>query len=151
MLTLFELNQYLLDNNIEFEIIAHSKPIISKMDAADIFDIDKAAPAFVLKSENHIFTLITSSKIKHIDFKLLKSILGCSNLCFADKKEVFDSTGYEIGSIPLIGHGLPCILDAQLFDFVFIYGGSGDSFHTLKISPNDVLKLNNAKTISFCL
>ena len=150
MLTLNELSQYLNQHNIDFEIIAHNKPIISKMDAEGLFDIEKAAPVFILKTETYLFAFVLSSKRERIDFKLLRNALGCSKLSFADKKEVLDATGYEVGSIPLIGHGIPCILDSQLMNYDYIFGGTGDAFHTLKISPNDVLKLNcNAKIIDY--
>jgi len=150
MLTLNELDQYLNKQNIHYEIITHSNPIISKMDAKNIFDIKKAAPVFILKTETYLFAFILSSKRERIDFKLLKNALGCAKLSFADKKEVLDATGYEVGSIPLIGHGLPCILDDQLLHFDVVYGGTGDPYHTLKISPSDILKLNNdAKIISY--
>jgi len=52
-------------------------------------------------------------------------------------------TGYKAGSIPLIGHNLPCVFDDCLLDYDYIYGGSGDELHTLKIAPNDVMRLNN--------
>ncbi|MDR2916121.1 MAG: YbaK/EbsC family protein [Tannerella sp.] len=150
MFTLHELAQYLSNNMINYEIIPHDKPIISKMDATDLFDVNKAAPTFILKTEVHLFAFILSPKRERINFKLLKEALGCAKLSFADEKEVLDATGYEIGRIPLVGHDLPYVLDSQLFDFDFIYGGTGDPYHTLKISPNDLLRLNNnSKTICF--
>lgn len=53
------------------------------------------------------------------------------------------NTGYQAGAVPLIGHNLPCVLDNDLLENDFIYGGSGDEHHTLKIAPGDVLRLNN--------
>ena len=73
----------------------------------------------------------------------MKYKLGFSKCKMADKEKVKISTGYEVGSVPLIGHNLPCIIDEHLLGFNYLYGGSGDEHHTLKIAPNDVLRLSN--------
>lgn len=150
MLTLYELQQLLTNNSIDYTIISHSTPILSKDDAKDIFDIDKTAPVFILKAPTGLFAFIMCSKRNRINFKQLKEALGYKDLSLADSKEVFDSTGYKVGNIPLVGHNLPCLIDELLFDFDYIYGGTGDPYHTLKIPPLSVLKLNQgAKVISF--
>ncbi|MNN70372.1 YbaK / prolyl-tRNA synthetases associated domain protein [compost metagenome] len=61
----------------------------------------------------------------------------------AEKSLVQELTGYPAGAIPLIGHRLPCIFDHRLLAFDYVYGGSGDELHTLKIAPNDVIRLND--------
>ena len=73
----------------------------------------------------------------------MKDELGFSRFVIADKDKVFSMLGYRTGVIPLIGHNLPCIFDDSLLDFDYIYGGSGDEYHTLKIIPKDVIRLNN--------
>jgi Cys-tRNA(Pro)/Cys-tRNA(Cys) deacylase len=147
MLALEELEHYLLQNDSTFEIIAHQTPIHSTIDAEPYFDIKKAAPTLILQTNLGLTALIASSQRGRLDFNSLKLAFGYTKLKMADKKAVMERTGYSPGAIPLIGHGLPCIFDTSLLALDYIYGGSGDELHTLKIVPADVIRLNNV--ISF--
>lgn len=50
--------------------------------------------------------------------------------------------GYTIGNVPLVGIPLPHILDKNLFEHSFVYGGTGIKDYTLKISPYALEELN---------
>lgn len=147
MFTLEELAQYLQQNDSNFELIAHLEPIRSTQDAEQYFDIKKAAPTLILQTNLGLTAFIASSQRGRIDLSSLKQGFGYTKLKMADKKDVLDLTGYPPGAIPLIGHGLPCIFDKSLLALDYIYGGSGDEVHTLKIAPADVFRLNHV--ISF--
>lgn len=138
-----ELHTFLKINNADYEIIRHSKPILSTTDAEGLFDITKAVPVFIMKTEKGYMALIVSGSSGRIDFKLLKQKLQLKKLSMAGREEVLSETGYEIGSIPLIGHNLPVILDKRIMETDYVYGGTGDAFYTLKINPKDVKRLNN--------
>lgn len=143
MFSIIELEAFLKNNNSNFEILKHDNPIVSKQDAAAYFDIEKAAPTFIMDTEQGLVAFIISSKRGKLDLKAIKQDLGFSKLKMADKEKVQKTTGYEIGAIPLVGHNLPCVFDNYLLENDYIYGGSGDTFHTLKIAPHDVCNLNN--------
>lgn len=143
MLSLDELDHYLEKNHADFELIRHEMPIISTQDAIQYFDITQAAPVFIMQTEQGLIALVVSALRGKLDFKALKEKLGFSKLKMADGRVIEEATGCRIGSVPLIGHGLPCILDNWLFKYGYIYGGSGDEFNTLKIAPKDLLRLNN--------
>lgn len=51
MLTITQLVQYLRDNQADFKIIKHTDPIFTVKDAEKYFDIDKAAPVYILQTE----------------------------------------------------------------------------------------------------
>ena len=143
MFSMIGLRDFLENNNSDFEILAHDTPIISTQDAAKYFDIEKAAPTFIMETDRGVVAFIISSKRGKIDFKAIKQNAGFLKLKMADRENVQKMTGYETGSIPLIGHNLPCVFDDSLLKYDYIYGGSGDALHTLKINPNDVIRLNN--------
>lgn len=68
----------------------------------------------------------------------------------ADKTKIQKEIGYPIGAIPLIGHNLPCIFDEAILEYDYVFGGTGDEFHTLKIVPRDLLRLSNVmRKLSF--
>lgn len=142
MLSINDLVRYLEESNAAFEIIPHQKPIVTTADAEGLFDLNKAAPVFVVKTESGLMAFMVSSQRGRIDFKLIKELLGFAKFKMADKNEIKERTGYEVGTIPLVGHQLPCLLDRKLLEFDFIYGGTGDICHTLKISPQDIIRLN---------
>lgn len=143
MLSLDELKKYLNENNCEFGIIAHGSPIILTSDAAKYFDSQKSAPTFILQTEQGLIALIASAQRGRLDFTSIKKAAGLQKMKMADKAEILKITGYHVGAIPLVGHGLPCIFDKHLLALDYVFGGSGDEYHTLKITPFDIVRLNN--------
>lgn len=143
MFDLRDLERYLKDNRADFALIGHTAPILTVQDAEQYFDVRAAAPAFVVQTERGLMLLIAGAKRGRLDFKALGAKLGLSKLKLADKKKAEQATGCKIGAIPLVGSGLPCIFDDQLLQLPFLYGGSGDAMHTLKIAPQDVKRLNH--------
>ncbi|WP_019911286.1 aminoacyl-tRNA deacylase [Paenibacillus sp. HW567] len=142
MLTLPELAAFLDEKNSDYELIAHEAPIRSTRDAEQYFDLAKAAPTLIIQTEHGLVAFIASSQRGRVDLKALKQELGYVTLKMAEPSKVLEATGYHIGAIPLIGHGLPCLFDNRLLSLDYIYGGTGDELHTLKIAPADVIRLN---------
>lgn len=132
-------------NDIEYEIIKHSKQINTAEEGADYFGINigQTAPTLILKTEKGYYALIISGDYGRVNFEILKEMLKVQQVKLAKPDEVEKVTGYKIGSIPLINHGLPTIIDRQLNRFTYVYGGTGISHSTLKIRPSDIAKLND--------
>ncbi|MBD8348827.1 aminoacyl-tRNA deacylase [Dysgonomonas sp. HGC4] len=143
MLTLFELSELLTALKCDYEIIQHNQPILKTEDASRYFDYSNAAPVFIVKTEKGFYALIVSNQYNRLDFKKLAQDLGFSKMKLVEKSDILKITGYEVGTIPLIGHKLPCLFDKRLLAFDYIYGGTGAQFQTLKINPKDVIRLNN--------
>lgn len=142
-MTLSELSDLLIQSEYDYEIIRHVEPILKTKDASRYFDYSKAAPVFIIKTEKGFYALIVSNQYDRLDFKKLAPDLGFSKVKLAEKSDVLKITGYEVGAVPLIGHNLPCLFDKKLLTFDYIYGGTGDKFHTLKINPEDVIRSNS--------
>lgn len=140
-----ELELLLNENKADYEIITHDQSIQSAQEGAAYFGIEQGqtAPTLVLKSEAQYFAIIVSGDYGRLDLEELKTLLKCDELKLAKPKEVEQVTGFTIGTVPLIRHGLPTILDRQLYRYTCIYGGTGHANSTLKISPGDVERLNN--------
>ena len=138
------LKEFLQKNKASFEIIYNEKPIYSSQDGVNYFGIDigQTAPIIIIKTEKGFYALIVSGERGKIDLETIAHILGCRKARLATKDEL-KKRGFRPGSIPLIGHNLPCILDKRLFRYQFVYGGSGFPSYTLKINPKDLERLNN--------
>lgn len=139
------LEMTLINNNIEYEIMNHKKPIKSAEEGANLLgiSIDETAPTLILKTEKGYFALILSGCYGRVDFGLLKELLGVERIKLAKPIEVEQITGCMPGSVPIINHGLPTIFDRHLNQFEYIYGGTGIPCSTLKIRPADAEKLVN--------
>lgn len=143
MYTVKDLEQRLTEAQANFQLIKQDKPIHAAQDAEGYYDVEKSAPTFILQNENGLLACIVSINRGKLDFEAMKKQFGYSKLKMADRGKAEKQTGYKIGSIPLIGHDLPCIFDDGLLEYDYIYGGTGDELVTLKINPQDVKRLNN--------
>lgn len=142
MYSVQELETVLREAGADFELIRQSAPILSAADAEPYYDVQKAAPTFVLQTEDRLIACTLSAGRGRMDFETMKRQFGFSKLKMADRKKTLRETGYEVGTIPLVGHGLECIFDDSLLAYDYIYGGTGDALVTLKIAPGDVKALN---------
>ena len=142
MLTPEALGTYLHSQNANYALIRQDVPIRSAQDAAQYYDIRFAAPTLVVQTEKGLMSLIYSAQRGRLDLEAIRDAMGLEKLKLADRKKVEKQTGYQTGSIPLVGLDLPCIFDDLLLAFEYIYGGCGDELRTLKIAPGDVKRLN---------
>lgn len=141
-MTVNEIEAFLRENNADFELLRQDKPILSAADAAGYYPVEKSAPTFVLQTDDGLIGCFVSVGSGKVDFEALKQKFGYTKLKMADKKKIERQTGYKVGSIPLIGLGLPCLFDNTLLEYDYVYGGTGDELVTLKIAPPDVMRLN---------
>lgn len=137
-----DLKQLLTDQNADFEVLTHDKPIHSKQDALGYFKLEETAPTLILETENGYLALIISGEREKINFRQLKKLTNSKKLQLANPDLIQETMNLKAGQIPLIGHQLPCIIDKKLFNYSYVYGGTGDLFHTLKIKPDDLVKAN---------
>lgn len=127
----------------DFEIINHDKPIKSKKDAIGYFKIEETVPTLIIQTEKGFYAIIVSGERDRIDLEKIRILLDSKRIGFADKKELIERFNIESGRVPLIGHGFSCIVDNAIFKFNYVYGGTGDFYHTLKIKPSDLFNANN--------
>lgn len=142
MYTVEQLEMLLKRAGADFELIRQGVPILSARDAEPYYDIAKAAPTLVLRSDRGLVACVVSANRGRLDLEALKSAFGFRKLKMADRKEVLKQTGYEVGTIPLVGLELDCVFDNALLAYDYVYGGTGDALVTLKIAPRDVKRLN---------
>lgn len=138
------LQEILEKSKYTYELIQHEKPILSKKDGSEYFRIDvgQTAPTLILKTDKGFFALIVSGSRSKVDFEKIAGILNCSKVTLASPKEVQEVTGFQVGSVRMVGLDLPCLIDKRLFHYDYIYGGTGKSTYTLKIEPRALNKLN---------
>ncbi|SFD20351.1 Cys-tRNA(Pro) deacylase, prolyl-tRNA editing enzyme YbaK/EbsC [Bacillus sp. 491mf] len=144
-----KLQEILEKSKFLFELIPNDKPILSVQDGADYFGIEvgQTAPSLILKTDKGFFALVISGSRGKVNFEEIADILGCNKVKLASPKEVQKVTGFEVGSVSMVGLDLPCVIDKRLFHYDFIYGGIGQSTFTLKIEPEALNELNQVIAI----
>ncbi|MCP1165891.1 YbaK/EbsC family protein [Bacillus sp. 1813sda1] len=139
-----ELQGILEKSNYTYEIIEHEKPILSRQDGSEYFGIEvgQTAPTMILTTDKGFFGLIVSGSRSKVSFEKIAYILGCSKVKLASPEEVQKITSFQVGSVRMVGLGLPCVIDNRLFHYDYIYGGTGQSTFTLKLEPQALMELN---------
>jgi len=143
-MTLENLMAQLTGCTFDYEIIPHEKQIFSVEDGIQYFHIaaGQTAPTLILSTEKGPVALIVRGDQTGIDFEDLSLRLGFRVHGLARRKDL-QKMGFTAGYVPLIGHGLPTLVDGGLLSYPAVYGGSGDEHHTLKIDPHALLALND--------
>ena len=147
MINLDRLRSILTKYNANYEIIKHDKEIHSIKDAEGYFDIKRLAPVLIIDTEKGLYAVIKSTLNGKINFEIVKKAIGCNEIKMAAPDKILFETGFNIGAIPLVGLSIPYVIDKLLLRFDYIYGGTGELQYTLKIAPNDVIKVNNVSII----
>ena len=143
--------QNILDkNNIEYKIIIHRYNIATVEDARELFpdDIDKLAPTLILKADGNYLAAIVSGETR-ISIKKIKKQLLLKNVSFADPQTVKQLSGSELGQVSLVNPALKTIIDLRVLENDVVYGGCGVEKHTLKIKPEDLVRINHALVFDF--
>jgi prolyl-tRNA editing enzyme YbaK/EbsC (Cys-tRNA(Pro) deacylase) len=76
----------------------------------------------------------------------MAKILGYKKLRLATPEELRNITGYEPGTLPPVAHkqNIRTVLDEDVIDEDYVYAGGGSLGSSLKISPKDIARLQNA-------
>ena len=132
-----------------YELINHEKEILSAQDGADYFGIEigQTAPTLIIKTDKGFFALVVSGSRGKVNLDEIAEALDGGEVKLASSKEVKKVTGFEVGSVPLVGLNVPFVIDKDLYHYPFIYGGTGIRTCTLKINPKALEELNSVKFI----
>jgi prolyl-tRNA editing enzyme YbaK/EbsC (Cys-tRNA(Pro) deacylase) len=132
-------------SGVEYELIHHEQHLCSAADGAAFFDIDpgQTAPTLIVETDHGYVSIIFSGSRSHLDFIQTAAIIGSTKIQLVKRNKLREITGFDAGDMPMVGLNLPVIFDRRLFQYSFVYGGSGLPNRTLKISPKQLARLNN--------
>jgi prolyl-tRNA editing enzyme YbaK/EbsC (Cys-tRNA(Pro) deacylase) len=135
---------------VTYQILVHAQNLSSAEDGAQtgLGALSEMAPTFILKTESGYLAAIVRGDTR-LSYKKIKQKLGLKNVSLAAPEQVKQLTGSEIGYVALVNHGLKTIVDQRVTQIEMIYGGSGESGHTLKVSPQAVIALTQAQVFDF--
>jgi prolyl-tRNA editing enzyme YbaK/EbsC (Cys-tRNA(Pro) deacylase) len=79
--------------------------------------------------------VVVASGRHRIDREKVCDALDCAEGRMASGDEVRAATGFPIGGVPPIGHGLPVVFDTALLDYEEIYAAGGDANTLFAVAP----------------
>jgi prolyl-tRNA editing enzyme YbaK/EbsC (Cys-tRNA(Pro) deacylase) len=82
--------------------------------------------------------VVVASGRHRIDPDKVCEALDCAEGRIASADEVRAATGFPIGGVPPIGHGLPVVFDAALLDYDVIYAAGGDGNTLFAVAPRQL-------------
>ncbi|MFN2146763.1 MAG: YbaK/EbsC family protein [Anaerolineales bacterium] len=95
--------------------------------------------------------LVIASGTGRVDTARLAAYFGLTSreVRLATAEEVLQITGFEIGSVPPIGHdpGLHTLLDPAVLAYDAVYAGGGAPDHLVRISPEIIVQDRRAQVV----
>ena len=82
--------------------------------------------------------VVVASGRHRIDREKVCDALDCAEGRMASADEVRAGTGFPIGGVPPIGHGLPVVFDTALLDYEVIYAAGGDGNTLFEVAPREL-------------
>ncbi|MFW5965313.1 MAG: YbaK/EbsC family protein [Halodesulfurarchaeum sp.] len=89
--------------------------------------------------------IVYTAGVNQVDEQALAATLDAETLRLADPEEVEEHTGWSIGGVPPVGHGVDrCLVDPALREHERIWGGAGTPESVAAIDPEVLIELQNA-------
>lgn len=108
-------------------------------DAANALGVDvgQIAKSIVFVMDGEPVVVVASGRHR-IDPGKVCEALDTAEGRQASADEVRAATGFPIGGVPPIGHGLPVVFDTALLDYEAIYAAGGDGNTLFEVRPRDL-------------
>ncbi len=81
---------------------------------------------------------------KRLDMKKLAALVGTKKLRMANADEILEKTGYPMGGTPSFSYSANFFIDNEVFVKQVVYSGGGSQNSLTKVSPSEMIKINNA-------
>ncbi|MEM1664713.1 MAG: aminoacyl-tRNA deacylase [Zestosphaera sp.] len=96
----------------------------------------------VVSEKNEPFIAIIPGN-KKLDLNRLSIIIG-SRVRMAKAREVEKITGYAVGALPPVGHGITTYVDKSVLEHERVVGGGGSTHALVEIETKDLIRLTKA-------
>lgn len=120
--------------DVELTTLGNSTATVA--DAANAMGVEtgQIAKSIVFVMDGEPVVVVASGRHR-IDQGKVCEALDCAEVRMASADEVRAATGFPIGGVPPIGHGLPVVFDAALLDYELIYAAGGDGNTLFGVAP----------------
>lgn len=145
---------YLDEHGVDYEVIKHPERFTAAAEAraAGIGPQDAAKDVVVRRGDTYILAVIPASE--RLDLKKVRALLDTDDRPrLATETEIAaDFPEFEVGALPPFGpiHDIPEIVDRRLLDHDRVLCAGGDHRHSLRIDPNEIVRIADARVADLC-
>ncbi len=117
-------------------------------EAAAAVGCDEAmiAKSIVFVCDGEPVVCVTSGAHR-VDVDRVAVALDCAEARVATPDEVRAATGYPVGGVPPIGHGLPVLFDEALLPHERIWAAGGDANSLFEVDPRELIRCVSAEVV----
>jgi prolyl-tRNA editing enzyme YbaK/EbsC (Cys-tRNA(Pro) deacylase) len=123
--------------DVELKTLGHSTATVAEAASAVGCDVGQIAKSIVFVMDGEPVVVVASGRHR-IDQDKVCVALDCAEGRMASGDEVRAATGFAIGGVPPIGHGLPVVFDQALLDYELIYAAGGDGNSLFEVRPREL-------------
>jgi prolyl-tRNA editing enzyme YbaK/EbsC (Cys-tRNA(Pro) deacylase) len=123
--------------DVELKTLDNSTATVADAAAAVGCEPGQIAKSIVFVMDGEPVVVVASGRHR-IDRDKVCLALDCAEGRQASPEEVRAATGFSIGGVPPIGHGLPVVFDAALLDYECIYAAGGDPNTLFEVRPREL-------------
>jgi prolyl-tRNA editing enzyme YbaK/EbsC (Cys-tRNA(Pro) deacylase) len=123
--------------DVQLKTLNGSTATVAEAAAAIGVEAGQIAKSIVFVMDGEPVMVIASGRHR-IDTQKVCEALDCAEARQASADEVRAATGFPIGGVAPIGHGLPVVFDSALLDYERIYAAGGDGNTLFEVAPRDL-------------
>jgi prolyl-tRNA editing enzyme YbaK/EbsC (Cys-tRNA(Pro) deacylase) len=123
--------------DVQLRTLDESTATVQQAATAVGCDAGQIAKSIVFVMDGDPVVVVASGRHR-IDGVKVCDALDCAEGRQASADEVRAATGFPIGGVPPIGHGLPVVFDTALLDYDVIYAAGGDVNTLFEVAPRDL-------------
>lgn len=139
---------FLAEHGVDHDIVAPGVPMptVPAAAAAIGVGVEQILKTLLFDDRGGGFVVAIASGTGRVDRARLAAAAGAAKLRVADAPDVLRVTGYPAGGVaPLaLPHHLSVVVDSAVMDLTIAWGGAGREELLMRVSPADVVRLNNA-------
>lgn len=143
-----ELRSYLKEEDVDADFHEFSESTLTVEDSSELVDVDseRVVKSLVFRDTNGDFLVAVVPGDSRADEDKLSKVRG-SQVRMAKAREVEEATGYKIGEVPPVFHGLDTYVDSSVVDFKRVFAGGGSTHALVELNPEDIVSLTNAELV----
>ncbi|MAH08012.1 hypothetical protein CMI38_07230 [Candidatus Pacearchaeota archaeon] len=144
-----KLKNFLIDNNSEGEHLSFDESCHSVEEAAEVVgcsEKDFVKNICMIDNNGRLIVAIVKGEDR-ASTKAVSRALSIERLRLASPDEILEMTGYLFGGTPSFGFDAIFLIDNKVMKEEMVYSGGGSDKSLVKISPEEILKLNNGNVV----
>ncbi len=144
-----KLKNFIKDNNVQCEYLQFEQSCHSVAEAADAAKVqpdDCVKNICLIGSDDQLIVAIVRGDDRVSTSRVGKA-LAIERPRIATPEEILEKTGYPCGGTPSFGYQAEFLIDPAVMERDVVLSGGGSEYALIKISPEELLKINKGRIL----